>query len=58
VTVRDDGWGLPADARPGVGLVSMRRRAEELGGSLNLTSPVGEDGAGTVVTARLPLEVP
>jgi signal transduction histidine kinase len=36
----------------------MRRRAEELGGSLNLTSPVGEDGAGTVVTARLPLEVP
>jgi signal transduction histidine kinase len=62
VTVADDGCGVPVDARPGVGLVSMRRRAEELGGTLDVCSPVHEDGAaagtaGTVVTARLPLEV-
>jgi signal transduction histidine kinase len=57
VAVSDDGCGVPADARPGVGLVSMRRRAEELGGTLELAAS-GEGGRrGTVVTARLPLEL-
>jgi signal transduction histidine kinase len=69
VAVTDDGRGIPVDASPGVGLVSMRRRAEELGGTLEVVPAV--DGAldgtlggarwagpGTVVTARLPLEVP
>jgi signal transduction histidine kinase len=36
VAVTDDGCGLRPDARPGVGLVSMRRRAEELGGTLEV----------------------
>jgi signal transduction histidine kinase len=53
VEVADDGRGFPVDARPGVGLVSMRRRAEELGGTLE----VGSAAPGTVVSARLPLEV-
>jgi signal transduction histidine kinase len=34
----DDGVGLPQDLRPGVGLRSMRERAEELGGSLTVES--------------------
>jgi signal transduction histidine kinase len=51
VEVRDDGCGMGA-ASPGIGLASMRQRAEELGGSVQV-----ETGAfGTVVTASLPLE--
>ena len=51
VNVRDDGQGL-ADERPGgVGLVSMRERAEEVGGTCLVTS----DETGTLVAARLPL---
>lgn len=54
VAVDDDGIGLPAprDAQPGVGLASMRERAEELGGALRIERrPEG----GTRVIARLPL---
>ena len=36
--VRDDGGGLAAGRRPGVGLSSMRERAEELGGTCSVTS--------------------
>lgn len=50
--VRDDGRGLRADDRPGVGLGSMRERARELGGSCAITSP---SGGGTHVHAVLPL---
>lgn len=50
--VADDGVGIPADARSGVGLVSLRERAAELGGTIDLRCP--PDG-GTTVTARLPL---
>ena len=52
VRVCDDGSGLAADPGVGVGLSSMRERAEELGGTLTVTS----DGAGTVVEAALPLQ--
>ncbi len=52
VEVRDDGRGMPGDRRPGVGLQSMRERAEELGG----TFAVGPGPAGgTSVRAWLPL---
>jgi signal transduction histidine kinase len=51
VTVDDDGTGLPADPVPGVGLSSMRDRAEEVGGSLEVT---GRPGGGTRVRAVLP----
>ncbi|MFG1612221.1 sensor histidine kinase [Nonomuraea wenchangensis] len=51
VRVRDDGKGLPAARRSGVGFASMRERAAELGGTCLITSP----GTGTQVEAALPL---
>jgi signal transduction histidine kinase len=51
--IRDDGLGLPPQAASGVGLRSMRERAEELGGSCCVEAQ-GVAG-GTRVTARLPL---
>jgi signal transduction histidine kinase len=54
LTVRDDGSGSPASA-PGVGLTSMRDRAEELGGTCRV---VFTEGEGTCVEARLPVEAP
>ncbi|MGY1753752.1 ATP-binding protein [Blastococcus sp. SYSU D01042] len=52
VEVSDDGRGVPDDAVPGVGTTSMRERAAELGGTLEVTTA---PGAGTTVRARLPL---
>jgi two-component system NarL family sensor kinase len=54
VEVRDDGTGMKAEARAGVGLTSMRERAQELGGTLEVAA---SDGGGVSVRARLPLEV-
>ncbi|WP_344968162.1 sensor histidine kinase [Streptosporangium fragile] len=52
VRVQDDGHGLPEGPRSGIGLVSMRERAAELGG----TCVIGPaPGGGTVVEAVLPL---
>jgi signal transduction histidine kinase len=55
ITVVDDGWGIAPGAPAGVGLRSMRERAEELGGSLTVAP--GGDG-GTVVSAWLPIAAP
>ena len=54
VVVADDGQGFPATTTPGdgVGLGSMRERAEELGGRLVLGHGVA---GGALVTAVLPL---
>jgi signal transduction histidine kinase len=54
VEVCDDGVGLAAGAVAGVGLRSMRERAEELGGSCTVGS--GDGGTGTTVVATLPLQ--
>jgi signal transduction histidine kinase len=51
VEVTDDGRGLPAELRAGVGLHSMRERAAEMGGECRIESP---PGGGTRVLARLP----
>jgi signal transduction histidine kinase len=52
--VQDDGKGLSIKRRAGVGLNSMRERAEELGGALTVTTlPTG----GTQLRARLPCRV-
>ena len=52
--VQDDGKGLPMKRRAGVGLNSMRERAEELGGRFTITPvPTG----GTLLTARFPCRV-
>jgi signal transduction histidine kinase len=50
--ITDDGVGLPADRRAGVGLSSMRERAAELGGTC-LIEPA--PSGGVRVLARLPL---
>src|SRR5215204_3063314 len=50
--VIDDGAGIPEERVAGVGLSSMRERAEELGGTLEVEP--GPQG-GTRVLARLPL---
>jgi signal transduction histidine kinase len=54
VLVSDAGRGIGEDARAGVGSRSMRERAEEQGGRLEIHSA---PGAGTSVEAVLPLEV-
>jgi two-component system, NarL family, sensor kinase len=50
--VTDDGTGIPAGDGAGVGLTSMRQRAEELGGAWSVRSAAG---TGTTVEATLPL---
>jgi signal transduction histidine kinase len=57
VTVVDHGPGINGRARSdrvGAGLTTMRERAAEIGGRLEVGP---RPGGGTVVTARLPLEV-
>ena len=52
LAVRDDGRGFPAHYHSGVGLNSMRERAEELGGQIALTNlPAG----GAEIRIELPL---
>lgn len=52
VEVVDDGRGIARDRRAGVGLLSLRERAEELGGRTAVTCPAE---GGTVLRAWLPL---
>lgn len=55
VEVVDDGRGIEAGTPAGVGLVSLRERAEELGGRCEVTRV---SGGGTRVRAVLPLPAP
>jgi signal transduction histidine kinase len=62
VEVQDEGKGIPLEkqlelnspGRTGVGFRGMRERLRQLGGTLDIRS----DGAGTTVTATLPLREP
>jgi signal transduction histidine kinase len=51
LTIADDGSGLSEDAGAGIGMTSMRERAEGAGGALRVESA---PGAGVSVIARLP----
>jgi signal transduction histidine kinase len=51
VCITDNGIGLPKQLHTGVGFVSIRERAEELGGTCTIES----SGDGSRVVARLPL---
>ena len=55
VSVVDDGDGIGDREGTGVGTESMRERAEEIGGTLTISSAPGR---GTVVVAHLPLTEP
>ncbi len=49
--VADRGRGMPGGITPGVGIGSMRERAQQLGGWLEILSPNG----GTIVSALIPV---
>jgi signal transduction histidine kinase len=55
LSISDDGRGIPPDARSGVGLRSMRERAEEIGGALTVETP---PSGGTCVCLHAPLQDP
>jgi signal transduction histidine kinase len=55
VEVADDGAGIAPEAQAGVGLLSLRERAAELGGRSEVTCPAE---GGTIVRAWLPLAHP
>jgi signal transduction histidine kinase len=52
IEIQDDGKGMPLDHRAGVGLRSMRERAEEIGGTCVVES---NERQGTCVSVRVPL---
>ena len=52
LVVEDDGGGVAIAARAGVGIVSMRERAAELGGTLHVAP---RPARGTIVRALLPV---
>jgi signal transduction histidine kinase len=52
VSVTDNGCGFKRHQSPGIGLDSMTNRAEEVGGSLTITTRAG---AGTTIAATLPI---
>lgn len=53
--IADDGVGIAAADHPGVGLASMRERAAELGGGVDVGAAVP---TGCVIRAWLPLDTP
>jgi signal transduction histidine kinase len=52
IEIQDDGKGMHQDRRAGVGLRSMRERAEEIGGTCTLES---NERRGTCVSVQVPL---
>jgi signal transduction histidine kinase len=52
IDIEDDGVGMPKEYRAGVGLRSMRARAEEIGGEMHIEALAPP---GTQLVARLPL---
>ena len=54
LSVSDDGRGLPADVRPGIGMHSIAERADELGG----TARYDRAASGCRLLVTLPLEPP
>ena len=52
VKISDDGIGLSTERHIGIGLRSMRERAEELGGQLAIETTPNQ---GTCVIAQLPI---
>lgn len=53
LTITDDGTGLPDNAPAGIGLISMRERVAELGGTVTIQTP---PAGGTQIRTCLPLK--
>ncbi len=53
--IQDNGTGIQSERGSGVGLHSMRQRAQELGGSFKIESRLGE---GTIIIVQLPMNLP
>jgi signal transduction histidine kinase len=53
IRIADNGRGMPAHVKQGIGVRSIRERAEELGGSFDIESA---PGSGTKIHVRLPIE--
>lgn len=53
IRIKDNGDGMPASVTPGIGVRSIKERAEELGGAFALAS---EPGKGTDIQVSLPIE--
>lgn len=53
IRISDNGRGMPAHAKPGIGVRSIRERTEELGGAFELESMPGN---GTKIHVCLPIE--
>jgi signal transduction histidine kinase len=51
LVIEDNGCGRPADSSPGLGLIGIRERLRNCGGSLELES---EGESGLTLTARVP----
>lgn len=54
--IKDDGIGIPASHRPGRGLLNMKSRAKELGGSLTITSENGTRIELEIFTQKIPMK--
>jgi len=54
IEIQDDGKGMPGAHRAGVGLRSMRERAEEIGGTCVIESNARQ---GTCISVKVPLIV-
>lgn len=53
IIIVDDGAGMANRAKPGVGLIDMRIRAIQAGGTLSIRN--GEDNCGTLIELSIPL---
>ncbi|XID92907.1 sensor histidine kinase [Paenibacillaceae bacterium WGS1546] len=53
IRIADNGVGMAAHARPGIGMRSIKERAEELGGTFELESAANN---GTIIRVSLPIE--
>ena len=53
LSISDDGVGLPQEIVTGLGLSSMRERAQEIGGTLAVQP---DEPRGTCITARFPID--
>ena len=55
LTILDDGRGFDGQRMEGLGLITMRERAQHIGGTLDIESV---PGAGACLRVRLPLHAP